>query len=273
VTPDTVIDGQLDTQGWNRYMYCRGNPIRYNDPTGHDWRDKVLSGAQSVGEGIRNVGEKITQPLRDAGNALRDKLDGNLQNKANGTGSRLSGSDIKQQMLSNFNPKTNSTTFGNTKVTFSGIADPKKAISGLNDKTLSVLGDITSKNKITDMTLTSAARTPIGDPARDPHRFKDSNPPNPGGGRGLDITYMKSADGKDALFQDKNYNTPRSESSLAKDITRDFQEHKDVKQVFTPWQMKNSPASDPTPNTWREKAGQTPKSNDEWHNNHLHVGI
>ena len=38
VSADTVIDGVNTTAGWNRYMYVKGNPIVYRDPTGHDAR-------------------------------------------------------------------------------------------------------------------------------------------------------------------------------------------------------------------------------------------
>ena len=34
--PDTIIPNEYDPQSLNRYAYARDNPIRYNDPSGHD---------------------------------------------------------------------------------------------------------------------------------------------------------------------------------------------------------------------------------------------
>ncbi|EKO77277.1 RHS repeat-associated core domain protein [Leptospira sp. Fiocruz LV3954] len=33
---DTIIDGEWDTQGWNRFSYVKGNPIGAKDPSGHE---------------------------------------------------------------------------------------------------------------------------------------------------------------------------------------------------------------------------------------------
>jgi RHS repeat-associated protein len=34
--PDTIVPDPSNTQDWNRYAYARNNPIRYNDPSGHE---------------------------------------------------------------------------------------------------------------------------------------------------------------------------------------------------------------------------------------------
>jgi RHS repeat-associated protein len=35
ITADSVVPDATNTQSFNRYMYAYGNPVRYNDPTGH----------------------------------------------------------------------------------------------------------------------------------------------------------------------------------------------------------------------------------------------
>ena len=36
ITPDSIVPNPQDGQDYNRYTYVRNNPIRYNDPTGHE---------------------------------------------------------------------------------------------------------------------------------------------------------------------------------------------------------------------------------------------
>jgi RHS repeat-associated protein len=35
LSPDTLVPDPTDVFSYNRYMYVRGNPMKYNDPTGH----------------------------------------------------------------------------------------------------------------------------------------------------------------------------------------------------------------------------------------------
>ena len=52
VTADTVIDGEYSVAGWNRYMYCAGNPVLYKDPSGHAVADAYLD--EESQSGLRN---------------------------------------------------------------------------------------------------------------------------------------------------------------------------------------------------------------------------
>ena len=49
ISPDTIVPtGTQGTQAWDRYAYVNNNPVRYNDPTGHDitgWCGNFCSGA------------------------------------------------------------------------------------------------------------------------------------------------------------------------------------------------------------------------------------
>jgi len=40
---DSVIDGEWNTQGWNRYSYVHGIPIAYKNPTGHEGQPMGLN--------------------------------------------------------------------------------------------------------------------------------------------------------------------------------------------------------------------------------------
>ncbi|MDI7208853.1 RHS repeat-associated core domain-containing protein, partial [Leptospira santarosai] len=62
---DTIIDGEWDTQGWNRFSYVKGNPIGAKDPSGHDAVVETLAG-------VNHVLNKLGDSSYKAGTASKD---------------------------------------------------------------------------------------------------------------------------------------------------------------------------------------------------------
>jgi RHS repeat-associated protein len=276
VTADTVIDGEGSTLGWNRYSYCRNNPIIYRDPTGHDARDSIWSVAdavgekiRSVGEGIRNVGEKVTQTLRDAGDWVKSKLDGGLQNKANGSGNRiqLSGDKIRDEMINNYKEHSwtdktgktttwSDTTIGGVKVNMNNVS--KQDIGNTSNKTLETLNNMIKGNNLSEMTIERLYR---GVKGQGPH----------GEGLGADITQVKS--GKDVANFNKE--SGQGETKLAEKVTKwAMDNNNNISQVLTPWHMNydTSSSSKGVSNKWNQGSSDT-SSQDYQHRNRLHMTI
>jgi len=53
--PDSIVPDPLNPQSWNRYSYVLNNPIRYNDPSGHNYCDYSSRNEDEDCQHIRNI--------------------------------------------------------------------------------------------------------------------------------------------------------------------------------------------------------------------------
>ncbi|MBP7737018.1 MAG: hypothetical protein KA369_13655 [Spirochaetes bacterium] len=114
VTADTVIDGEIkdkngkiitsDTQGWNRFAYCRNNPIRYSDPTGHEAQPSGLDLSkgfsalkEKVGNTINNITSTVNKTYESAKQVVTDKIQQAKNSITERLGGKSTSSPVREQ--------------------------------------------------------------------------------------------------------------------------------------------------------------------------------
>jgi RHS repeat-associated protein len=63
IQPDTIIPDPYNPQALNRYSYVLNNPLRYTDPSGHDWKTVYhTEGHYNSGEGSGGIVDDLSRP-------------------------------------------------------------------------------------------------------------------------------------------------------------------------------------------------------------------
>jgi RHS repeat-associated protein len=79
ISPDSIVPNPGDPQDLNRYSYVRGNPIRFNDPSGHCWNPLTGSADQCIAAWQRTIdayqtGERRLGVLALHSSGITDRL-------------------------------------------------------------------------------------------------------------------------------------------------------------------------------------------------------
>ena len=153
MTPDTVIDGELSTQGWNRFAYVHNNPIRYKDPTGHavetPWDvANVIIGAGNVGwtlyDAYRAKADSIDVGIA-VGGLVADGLATAIPGIPGGASSVVNGSRVAARAAVLSKVEKVAEKIGDTlRSVGSGYQDAKKTYEKTGSKTESIIMGVVS---------------------------------------------------------------------------------------------------------------------------------
>jgi RHS repeat-associated protein len=76
LSPDTIVPDPTQLIDYNRYLYARGNPLKYNDPSGHIPEREACSYLQACSEDefVDKYGQELTDLLWGTDVSWGDKL-------------------------------------------------------------------------------------------------------------------------------------------------------------------------------------------------------
>jgi len=202
---DDRFDGLYSTTGGDIYGYVHGNPVKYNDPTGHFASFQGANGSQLRERTPREIIMARTPPLK------KEMMSGL---KKNPDGSH------------------NTSLGGRTIVLSTDIKNPQKSIGGTHEKTFEVMRDMMKDNKLTEMTVSSLYRNPSTGSRHE-------------SGLGVDITAVRRGPGWASpnyeVFRDSHPTQIKPETGLLREVSDWSENDNRINQVLTPWRIWGDP--------------------------------